>query len=254
MANDKEQGDVIYVALMHEELGWPDIYHLPPLFGFNDNTIWEQDEDLDGKVINARMDFKMDLDPTRVRNLETDSMYEYSPPPYTQRTSSEHRMPSALGVLADAASQEERRTPRTPSISEHSQYSGFSNHSRHFAPSISDRSTLSGRSIEGTIYEEDEEGSQGHRDKRPKHAFRHQQPGSMPSSPPSTGGPTKVYYSGRAKRKIDPTKQKEPMNWGMSDMKFSNPMKNILHRKHTGEKDEQGTPETPRSDSASAHS
>jgi len=252
MANDKEQGDVIYVALMHEELGWPDIYHLPPLFGFNDNTIWEQDEELDGKVINARMDFKMDLDPTRVRNLETDSMYEYSPPPYTQRTSSEQRLPSALGVLADAASQEERRTPRTPSISERSQYSGYSEHSRHYAPSISDRSTMSGRSIEGTIYEEDEEGSQGHRDKRPKHGFRPQAPGSMPSSPPANTGAPKIYYSGRAKRKIDPAKQKEPLNWGVSDMKFSNPMKGILHRKHTGEKDDHTDP--PRSDSASAHS
>jgi hypothetical protein len=94
MANDKEQGDVIYVALMHEELGWPDIYHLPPLFGFNDNTIWEQDDELDGKVTNARMDFKMDLDPSRVRNLETDSMYEYSPPPYTQRFSRRQTHPT----------------------------------------------------------------------------------------------------------------------------------------------------------------
>lgn len=256
MANDKEQGDVIYVALMHEELGWPDIYHLPPLFGFNDNTIWEQDEELDGKVLNARMDFKMDLDPTRVRNLETDSMYEYSPPPYSQRTQSEHRIPSALGILADAASQDDRRTPRTPSISERSQYSGFSDHSRHFAPSISDRSTLSGRSIEGTIYEEDEETSQGHRNKRPKHLeFRPPHPGSMPSSPPAAPGSQKIYYSGRAKRKIDPAKQKEkePLNWGVSDMKFSNPMKGILHRKHTGEKDEQHADGT-KSDSASAHS
>jgi hypothetical protein len=254
MANDKEQGDVIYVALMHEELGWPDIYHLPPLFGYTDNTCWDVDEELDGKMVNAHMDFKMDLDPMRVRNLETDSMYEYSPPPYTQRTSSEHRMPSALGTLADAAlaDDRDRRTPHTPSISERSQYSGFSDHSRHFAPSISDRSTLSGRSIEGTIYEEEEEGSQGHRDKRPRHrAYGPQPQGDMTSSPPATNA-AKMYYSGRAKRKIDPAKQKEPLNWGMSDMKFSNPMKGILHRKHTGDaKDEQDRLETVRSDSAS---
>jgi hypothetical protein len=108
---------------------------------------------------------------------------------------------------------------------------------------------MSDRSIEGTIYEEDEDGS--HRDKRPKHGFRPQAPGSMPSSPPATIASTsnKVYYSGRAKRKIDPTKQKEPLNWGVSDMKFSNPMKGILHRKHTGPEDD-----TPRSDSTSAHS
>jgi hypothetical protein len=250
MANDKEQGDVIYVALMHEELGWPDIYPLPPLFGYTNNTCWDQDEELDGKVINAQMDFKMDIDPMRVRNLETDSMYEYSPPPYTQRTQSEHRIPSALGTLADAALADDRRPSRTPSISERSQYSSFSEPSRHFAPSISDRSTLSGRSIEGVIYEEDEEGSQGHRDKRPKHGFRPQTQGGVPPSPPATNT-TKMYYSGRAKRKIDPAKQKEPLNWGVSDMKFSNPMKGILHRKHTGDaKDEQSPPEPPRPDTA----
>lgn len=252
MANDKEQGDVIYVALMHEEIGWPDVFNLPALFGYNDNSCWEPDEELDGKVINAHMDFKMDLDPTRVRNLETDSMYEYSPPPYSQRTSSEHRIPSALGTLADAALADQSRTPRTPSISDRSQYSGFSDNSRHFAPSISDRSTLSGRSIEGTIYEEDEESSQGHRDKRPKHGALRQQPQpNMPSSPPATNS-AKMYYSGRAKRKIDPAKQKEPLNWGVSDMKFSNPMKGILHRKHTGDgKDDAVSSDPPKADSAS---
>ncbi|KIW06478.1 uncharacterized protein PV09_02915 [Verruconis gallopava] len=250
MASDKEQGDIIYIALMHEELGWPDIYNLPPVFGFTDNTIWDQDEDLDGKVISARMDFKMDLDPMRVRNLETDSMYEYSPPPYSQRQSI-HGV-SALGALADAAElADDRRAPRTPSISERSQYSGFSERSRSFAPSISDRSTISGRSIDGTIYEEDEEGSQGHRDKRPKHGAFRPQPGTpgLPSSPPANQA-QKMYYSGRAKRKIDPSKQKEPLNWGVSDLKFSNPMKNMLHRKHAGDSKDES--DMAKSDTASA--
>lgn len=239
MANDKQQGDVIYVALMHEELGWPDIYTLPPLFGYTDNTCWDSDDELDGKRINAQMDFKMDLDINRVRSLETDSMYEYSPPPYSQRTStSEHRVPSALGTLADAALADERRAPRTPSISERSTYSGHSAYSgRDIAPSISDRSTLSGRSIDGVIYEEDDE----HRDKRSRHgAFRVPPHGpGLPSSPPATKG---LYYSGRAKRKMNPAKQKEPLNWGVSDMKFGNPMKGILHRKHTNDKDEPQSP------------
>ncbi|KAF2428772.1 hypothetical protein EJ08DRAFT_568528, partial [Tothia fuscella] len=105
MANDKLQGDVIYLALMHEELGWPDIHSLPRLFG-SDESCWEEDAMLDGKASNARMDYKMDMDTARIKSLETDSMYEYSPPPYSSsRTHAElPRPPTALDVLAGTAS------------------------------------------------------------------------------------------------------------------------------------------------------
>lgn len=89
--------------------------------------------------------------------------------------------------------------------------------SRPHTPSISDRS------IEGGNYEEggEEESSQSHRDKRPKHgAFRPQQWDSMPSSSLPSSGATKKYSSGRVKRKIDPAKQNEPLDWGVSDMIF----------------------------------
>ena len=237
MANDKAQGDVIYVALMHEELGWPDIYNLPPLFGFTDNTCWEIDEELDGKALNARMEYKMDMDVSRVKSLETDSMYEYSPPPYSSsRTHSDaNRLPSALDVLAGTALAERHRTP---SMSERSSARSFHSERGGAAPSISDRSTFSDRSIDSTIFEEEDD---EHRDKRTKHGALRPQPqsGLIPSlpSPPQQ----KMYYSGRAKRKINPAKQKEPLDWRVSEMKISNPMKGILHRRHTdtGSKDEQ---------------
>lgn len=149
----------------------------------------------------------------RLKSLETDSMYEYSPPPYStaSRThSDQHRTPTALEVLAGTASYFADRNP---------------------APSVSDRSTFSDRSIESTIYEEDDE----HRDKRTKHgALRPQQyPLSIPLGLQSpTSSQKKMYSSGRTKRKVNPEKTKEPMDWRVSEMKFANPMKNVFHRKH----------------------
>lgn len=232
MANDKLQGDVIYLALMHEELGWPDIHSLPRLFGSEENC-WEEDDVLDGKALSARMDYKMDMDIGRLKSLETDSMYEYSPPPYSSsRTHTDaHRPQTALDVLAGTASFLAKNGSAPPSISERSTYSDRA------APSISDRSTFSDRSIDTTLYEEDDE----HRDKRTKHgALRPQpQPHSLSpgmSSPPSS---QKMYYSGRAKRKINPAKQKEPLDWRVSEMKIANPMKGMFHRKHGESKDDQ---------------
>jgi hypothetical protein len=217
---------------MHEELGWPDIHNLPRLFG-SDESCWEEDESLDGKALSARMDYKMDMDISRLKSLETDSMYEYSPPPYSSsRTHTDaHRPQTALDVLAGTASFLAKNGSAPPSISERSAYSDRG------APSISDRSTFSDRSIDTTLYEEDDE----HRDKRTKHGALRPLPqphGLAPgmSSPPSS---QKMYYSGRAKRKINPAKQKEPLDWRVSEMKIANPMKGMFHRKHGESKDDQ---------------
>jgi hypothetical protein len=213
MAHDKAQGDVIYIALMHEELGWPDIHSLPRLFG-SDESCWNPDDELDRRA-RAPLDFKMDMDLDRQKSLETDSMYEYSPPPYSSARAhgDSNRAPTALEVLAGTATY-------------------FAD--RHPAPSVSDRSTFSDRSIDSTIYEEDDE----HRDKRSRSGPLRPQPQPHPLSPhhlsPGTSSPPqKMYSSGRTKRKINVVKQKEPLNWGVSDMKFGNPMKSVFHRKHS---------------------
>ncbi|QDS73695.1 hypothetical protein FKW77_003083 [Venturia effusa] len=215
MAHDKAQGDVIYIALMHEELGWPDIHSLPRLFG-SDESCWNPDDELDRRA-RAPLDMKMDVDLDRAKPSETDSMYEYSPPPYSSARAhgDSKRAPTALEVLAGTATY-------------------FAD--RHPAPSVSDRSTFSDRSIDSTIYEEDDE----HRDKRsrsgplrppqpPPHPLSPQQHSPWPSSPPQT---QKMYSSGRTKRKIN-VKQKEPLNWGVSAMNFGNPMKSVFHRRHS---------------------
>jgi hypothetical protein len=221
MAHDKMQGEIIYLALMHEELGWPDIHSLPRLFG-SDETCWELDDELDGKALNARMDYKMDMEITQ-KSLETDSMYEYSPPPYSSsRTHSDtNSRPTALDVLAGTASY------LANSSAAHS--SG--------APSISERSTFSDRSIDSALYEEDDE----HRDKRTKHGALRPQPQTPHGLSPGLSSPPqqKMYYSGRAKRKINPLKQKEPLDWRVSEMKLANPMKGMFHRKHGESKDDQ---------------
>jgi hypothetical protein len=218
MAHDKNQGDIIYLALMHEELGWPDIHSLPRLFG-SDETCWELDDELDGKALSARMDYKMDMETKSIKSVETDSMYEYSPPPYSSsRTHTDaHSRPTALDVLAGTAS--------------------YLAHSSA-APSISDRSTYSDRSIDAALYEEDDE----HRDKRTKHGALRPQPQPHGLSPGLSSPPQqKMYYSGRAKRKINPAKQKEPLDWRVSEMKLANPMKGMFHRKHGESKDDQHT-------------
>ncbi|KAE9978852.1 hypothetical protein BLS_000228 [Venturia inaequalis] len=213
MAHDKAHGDVIYIALMHEELGWPDIHSLPRLFG-SDESCWNPDDELDRRE-RAPHDMKMDMDLDRSKTLETDSMYEYSPPPYSSARAhgDSNRPPTALEVLAGTATY-------------------FAD--RHPAPSVSDRSTFSDRSIDSTIYEEDDE----HRDKRSRSGPLRPQPQPHPLSPhqlspgPSSP-PQKMYSSGRTKRKINVIKQKEPLNWGVSDMKFGNHMKSVFHRKHS---------------------
>jgi hypothetical protein len=231
MAHDKLLGDVIFIALQHEDLAWDDIRALPRVFG-SDESCWDHDDQLDGPNKEAiAAEDRMETD----KNVETESTYEYnSPPPYSSRASMGsadtprqgpvRTQAFALDMLATASlAGGPHRIP--PSISEQSNYS---------APSIiSERSTSTMGSIDSIALSEADE----HRSKRTKRIFikSPSQPSllvggiaSAPSSPPQT----QVYSSGRTKRKITATKVKEPLNWGTRDLSF----KGMLHRHDSKEK------------------
>jgi hypothetical protein len=215
MAHDKAQGDVIYIALQDIDLSWNDIRSLPRVFG-SDETCWKHDDELDGSLPAAaqlsRMDFKMTL-PSRSATelkIDSDSVYDYSPPPYSTGSQPDlSRLPSALGVLAGAATYLADNDPRTPAA-------------------------LGGPML--PIEEDDE-----HRDKRTKRgALRPElQPSGLApisSSPPQQTG---YYYSGRSRRRIQATKAKEPLDWRVSEIKLGNPAKGLFHRHDKGKAAEQ---------------
>jgi hypothetical protein len=230
MASDKAQGDVIYIALQDGELTWSDIRGLPRVFG-SDETCWNPDPELDGPPPTPASSHKMDYDMTKPPSdmrIDSDSVYEYSPPPYTSGGSISHQLPSALGVLAGAATYlADQNGSRTPSIQS--------------APSRPASSHPGTPSIAGSMgsmktIEEDDE----HRDKRTKWgALRPEaQPMGLPlapvvSSPPQ---PTQYYYSGRSKRKMPTGKSKEPLDWRVSEIKIGNPAKGLFHR-HNSDKE-----------------
>ncbi|KAF2400157.1 hypothetical protein EJ06DRAFT_530153 [Trichodelitschia bisporula] len=211
MAHDKAVGDIIYIALAYEELSWVDVHNLPRVFGSNENC-WEHEGSLDGGA--------------SIMSKDSDSMYEYSPPPYESRAAIRPRLPeSNLMLLATASSY----ANSAPSLSDRSVRT---------APSISDRSVLSDTFTENSHISSLSLGDNPlgdvpmrepydeHRDKRTKRT-------ALRPLPPATG----LYYSGRAKRKMsNPAKQKEPLDWRVSELKMPNPVRGLLHRRESGGK------------------
>jgi hypothetical protein len=217
LAHDKLQGDIIFITLQDEDLSWKDIYSLPCVFGSDDEQCWEHSDELEGTskedlvAMDNKAADKMETDPTPIhprRAIDTDSVYEYSPPPYSSRAysdSARHGL-TGLDALATASSMADQT-----------------------AASISDRS-IDSIMVDG---EHDE-----HRDKRTKHtALRGQPLAANPGSPQANPPPQAFYYSGRVKRKMVTGKQKEPLDWRVSEMNIRNPVKGLLHRHESKDKD-----------------
>jgi hypothetical protein len=223
MAHDKLQGDVIFITLQNEDLSWKDIYSLPKIFG-SDESCWEHNEELEGtsKEDLAAMDCKMDTDPEPKPALDSDSMYEYSPPPYSRAYSDipRHGL-SGLEVLATASSMADTAA------------GSISDRSISTVASSSSRGGSTMGSIDGTMMIDGEYDE--HRDKRTKRAVQRPLPPSLAVSP--TPAPQPLYYSGRAKRKMPTGKQREPLDWRVSEMSLRNPVKGLLHRHESKDKD-----------------
>jgi hypothetical protein len=231
LAHDKLQGDIIFFTLQDEDLSWKDIYSLPCVFGSDDEQCWEHNDELEGTskeelaAIENKMVDKMETDPTPTpahprRAIDTDSMYEYSPPPYSSRAYSDTPRPGLTGLDALAT-----------------------------ASSMADQTaaSLSDRSIDSAIIDAEHD---EHRDKRTKHtALRGQPLPANPVSPHPTPAPQAFYYSGRVKRKMVTGKQREPLDWRVSEMNIRNPVKGLLHRHESKDKDKR--PQTSGSGSAS---
>ena len=222
MGHDKIQGDVIYIALAEVDLSWPDMRSLPRVFG-SDETLWHRDSALDGlpqePVTPSRMDFKRS---PPSRPIDSDSVYEYSPPPYSTGSIHADRLPSALGVLAGAAGAatylaEERAN------------------------------SIAAANDPMMTIEEDE----GHRDKRTRRGLLRPEPQPQPTpmaplTPTSSAAQqSSYYYSGRSKRKISAAKTKEPLDWRVSEMKIGNPAKNFFHRHDKGKAAENAPAQHP---------
>lgn len=214
LAHVKTEGDVIYIALKNEDLSWPDIRSFPRVFG-SDESVWAYEDGLDSRnsSMEGRMDFQMTPNNDKPNHdfnkpIDSDSIYEYSPPPYSSRHPSmvTGAFPSALDVLAGTASYMR------------------DNSSSHTNGSEERLSSTGGG-------ESDDE----HRDKRTKRiTLRPEaQAGLPPSLAPSADmNKPQFIYSGRTKRKIPSGKQKEPLDWRPSELKFGNPMKGFMHKSH----------------------
>ncbi len=231
MASNKLEGDVIYIALQEEDLTWPDIRSLPRVFG-SDESVWEPDDQLDRRSnsIESRMDFQMVHDFNEPKHdfnkpIDSDSVYEYSPPPFSSRYPSMVTgvLTSPLNVLASTAS--------------------FMRDNQSIRSIQSVQSAQSIQSTQSAITNGSEEHLDGgdsddeHRDKRTKRI-----PGR---SEPHTDK-LQFIYSGRTKRKIPSGKQKEPMDWRVSELKISNPMKGFMHKHDSKGKhsQQQGQPQS----------
>ncbi|KAF2668741.1 hypothetical protein BT63DRAFT_284642 [Microthyrium microscopicum] len=237
MAHDKLQGEIIFIALQHEELSWEEIRSLPSIFGA-DESCWEYHEELDSSKAKDSIAAEDRMETERSRPADTESIISEFPPPYTSRASmyspdTPRQGPlrqSPLDVLAGAAAGSTGLA--APSISERSTYS---------APSIiSERSVTSMGSIDSTLALSEADEHRTKRTKRgmfmvrsPSQPHLGSPPGTSIHSAPSSPPQGQIYYSGRAKRKIQPTqKVREPMDWRPSE--FS--LKNILHRNDSKEK------------------
>ena len=212
IAHDKMQGDVLYIALQHEDVTWNEIRFLPPAHGA-DESCWAHDEELDGTV--------------KYKSLDTEIMYDCQDPPptYSSRTHSlADRAPSKLDVLADSAAMlspiERARTQTSvhssmlrPSL-ERAQTASSSHSNHRFS---SERSSL--RSFDLEMAEDE------HRDKKPKLRSKDSTTNANGTSHPHHP----IYVSGRSKRKM-PVKekgQKEPLHFSVTNVAKWRP--NLLH-------------------------
>lgn len=228
LAHDKMQGDIVYIALQDEVLSWETIRKLPKVFG-SDESCWHEDAELDNTGASAKEKDpdtnRMDVQIHPARRM--DSAYENSPPPYTQRYLEATRAPSALGVLAAAATYSSASLPS----------------SLHSTGSTSNINSL----LNPDNYDEHRTKRTKHQPLRPEHyqtdmqierittsssAERPVTAGSSYSSSSltATSPPQQMYLSGRSRRKINTTKQREPMDWRPSEMKFGNSMRGLMHR------------------------
>lgn len=217
IAHDKMQGDILYIALQHEDVTWHEIRLLPAAKGV-DESCWNPDNELDGT--------------TKYKSLDSEIMYDYQDPPptYSSRTHSVvDRAPSKLDVLADSAAmlspikrtqtQSSSRSLRSPDerILERAptQSSSQSSNSRFSL----ERSSL--RSFE-TDATDDE-----HRDKKPK--LRSKQ--SLPSVNHNDHAQQPMYVSGRSKRKMPVRAKgaKEPLHFSVTNVTRWRPNVNLLH-------------------------
>lgn len=212
IAHDKMQGDVLYIALQHEDVTWNEIRFLPPILGA-DEACWAHDAELDGTV--------------KYKSLDTEIMYECQDPPptYSSRTHSlADRAPSKLDVLADSAAMlspiERARTQSSvhsslmrPSLDRNQTAS--SSHSNHRFSS--ERSSI--RSFDTEMADDE------HRDKKPKLRAKD----IVTNANSASHAQQPMYVSGRSKRKM-PVKekgQKEPLHFSVTNVAKWRP--NLLH-------------------------
>ncbi|KAJ4359223.1 hypothetical protein N0V95_002390 [Ascochyta clinopodiicola] len=192
IAHDKMQGDVLYIALQHEDATWNEVRFLPPAHGV-DEACWSHDEELDGAA--------------EYKSLDTEIM-----------------APSKLDVLADSAAMlspiERARTQSSvrssmlrPSLERTETES--SSHSNHRFSS--ERSSL--RSFDSEMGEDE------HRDKKPKLRSKD----SATNVAGNSHAQHPMYVSGRSKRKM-PVKekgQKEPLHFSVTNVTKWRP--SLLH-------------------------
>lgn len=209
ISHDKMQGDVLYIALQHEDVTWNDIRFLAPAPGA-DEGCWAHDEGLDGAV--------------KYKSLDTEIMYDCQDPPptYSSRTHSlADRAPSKLDVLADSAAMlspiERTRTQTSihTSMLRPSLETASSSRSHHRISS--ERSSMHSLDSE-MAYDE-------HRDKKPKLRSKDSVVNMNGTSHPQHP----IYVSGRSKRKM-PVKekgQKEPLHFSVTNVTRWRP--NLLH-------------------------
>lgn len=212
ISHDKMQGDVLYIALQHEDVTWNDIRFLPPALGA-DEACWAHDEELDSTV--------------RYKSLDTEIMYDCQDPPptYSSRTHSvADRAPSKLDVLADSAAMlspiERTRTQTSlhstmmrPSLERTHTASSSRSHHRF----SSEQSSL--RSFDSEMADDE------HRDKKPKLRSKD----STVNANSGNHAQHPMYVSGRSKRKM-PVKekgQKEPLHFSVTNVAKWRP--NLLH-------------------------
>lgn len=212
IAHDKMQGDVLYIALQHEDVTWNEVRFLTPAHGV-DEACWAHDEELDGT--------------TKYKSLDTEIMYDCQDPPptYSSRTHSlADRAPSKLDVLADSAAMlspiERARSQSSlqssmlrPSI-ERTQTASSSHSTSRFS---SERSSL--RSFDTEMADDE------HRDKKPKLRYKD----SATNVNGTSHAQNPMYVSGRSKRKM-PAKekgQKEPLHFNVTNVAKWRP--NLLH-------------------------
>lgn len=227
LAQDKLQGEIIYIALQDEVMSWAEIQKLPRVFG-SDESCWQQDRDMDSGMGDAgdMVQESGRIQTPALHGRRTEAGYENSPPPYSSRHLETTRGPSALGVLAAAASYSSSSSNLTSPTStsninallnpdDYDEHRDKRTRTGTLRPEphpidLADTRTLS--TVSSNVSSE--------RSERPSTAS-----GSI-ASPPQQ----QLYLSGRSKRKINPAKQREPMDWRPSEMKLTSSMRGLIHR------------------------